>query len=1069
MKKIVLFCLAIFILIYSHTLQAETIKPSGLGKNSNYLTLNGQEWVIKSIYLIPWMPGENPALGDQPLNADYQAILSNIKNTGANAVTVLHALMPPEFYRQARAKGLKIIQGVWFTQDPADFQDAVFKASVKNDIKNMIDNFHNRDGVDYSEDILMLNIGNEFNENSVQATNNAHQQINIYTGTYISAPAGSNATECFLAEICDYAATYEVNTYGVRHYITHHTWPVVSPSMLNTAFLDVICYNVYSYWPASVANHSGGSVTGTPYQGYLEEIKARYSSKPFYIGEFGYSTAPTKPDSACVTEQEQAQGLKDRWQDITTASPKIAGGSVYNYMDEWWPQAETAVWPSIADEDEHAADDREEWFGIVKVNGSSPTNYTVSMKPAYNSLIEMYGGSSALGPTVLYTDTAWNKPFNGLMGSNNGSSLTVNQAYPYEPAQGTSCTYITYDRTKESWAGIFCLNNGWNGPGLNLTGQKRLIFKAKSWPAGVKVKFGIGASSSQDTTIKEISAVPLVIGSDWMTYSVELNSCDLSNINGLWYFTITAEDNAALPANMSLYIDDVRYTTENIDITPPIGVPATPTDPGVYISSTTINFNWNPGTCSDPESGIAWYYLQVSTSTDFTTCIFAGDCGDKIGTSMYRYKTISGCQQGAVYYARVKAKNGGGLYSGYSAVSNGIKIDLTAPTGLPSVPIDAGATSASTTITFNWNTGSALDAESGIAGYYLQISTSTSFSTCIYNLDVGNVFTKTISDCVNGNTYYARVRARNGAGLYGNYTTASDGILISAGTNPTYTIGTTPYSWITTSTATGINKDDESKIFMLPFTFKFYGINYNQIYVCSNGFLSFVSNSRVHVPVTIPNTAPPNALLAAYWRDLNPKKSGSSITYSSSATRFVVTWSVYNYANSNKQTFQVILYNTGEIIYQYQSITKDLTTVIGVENQAGTAGKSYASASINNGIALKFTPATTMSAALDYAPSPDFVEGEAYVYPNPVKEGKDPVIHVEVGEADKVEVYIYDVAGDLQDSVEITDAPNIIDGKYAYEYQWDTTDQASGVYIARIVATKGSDKLKITKKLAVVK
>jgi len=79
------------------------------------------------------------------------------------------------------------------------------------------------------------------------------------------------------------------------------------------------------------------------------------------------------------------------------------------------------------------------------------------------------------------------------------------------------------------------------------------------------------------------------------------------------------------------------------------------------------------------------------------------------------------------------------------------------------------------------------------------------------------------------------------------------------------------------------------------------------------------------------------------------------------------------------------------------------------------------------------------------------------------------VIHVEVGQADKVEVYIYDVAGDLQDSMEITDTLNIIDGKYAYEYQWDPADKASGVYIARIMATKGSDKLKITKKFAIVK
>jgi hypothetical protein len=388
---------------------------------------------------------------------------------------------------------------------------------------------------------------------------------------------------------------------------------------------------------------------------------------------------------------------------------------------------------------------------------------------------------------------------------------------------------------------------------------------------------------------------------------------------------------------------------------------------------------------------------------------------------------------------------------------------------LPSVPTDAGTTSTSTSLTFNWTAGTAVDAESGISGYTLQVSTNTSFSTFAYNEYVGNVVTKAISGCTNGLTYYARVRARNGATLYGSYTAASNGILIQVGNAPTYTVNTTPYSWITTSTTTGITLDDQSKLFTLPFTVSFYGVSYSSVYVCGNGFMSFVSNSTAYSPVTIPSSYQPNALLAAYWRDLNPAKSGSAITYGSYSDKFVVTWSVYNYANTNKQTFQVIIYKTGVIVYQYQSVTKDLTTVIGIENPTGTAGVTYPTASISNGVALKFSPTTMAAAALGYAPSTDFVEGETYVYPNPAKESQQPVIHVEVGEADKVEVYIYDVAGDLQDSFEITDTPTIINGQYAYEYQWDTSGQASGVYIARIVATRGSDKLKITKKFAILK
>ncbi|MDD5492193.1 MAG: hypothetical protein PHV60_05885, partial [bacterium] len=324
-KKISLAFLVLIVFCLNSS--AETMHPIGIGKNTDFLTFNGNDWRVKSVYLLAWLPGENPAYGEQPMAADYNAIMDDLQSAGANTVSVMHALMPAEFYKQARAHNLKIIQGVWFDQGPTDFQDAAFKAGVQADIKNMIDNFHSRDGVDYSADILFLNIGNEFVEDSVSATNVAHPEITSYSGTYISAPTGSKATECFLAEICDYAVKYEVSTYGTRHYISHSTWSPVSPSLMDTAFLDIISFNIYSYWPDWMLTYPGGSTTGTPYQGYIEAMKQRYATKPFYISEFGYSTAPLKPDTACVSEQEQAEGIKARWLDITPAGYNIAGAA----------------------------------------------------------------------------------------------------------------------------------------------------------------------------------------------------------------------------------------------------------------------------------------------------------------------------------------------------------------------------------------------------------------------------------------------------------------------------------------------------------------------------------------------------------------------------------------------------------------------------------------------------------------------------------------------------------------------------------------------------------------------
>jgi len=173
-----------------------------------------------------------------------------------------------------------------------------------------------------------------------------------------------------------------------------------------------------------------------------------------------------------------------------------------------------------------------------------------------------------------------------------------------------------------------------------------------------------------------------------------------------------------------------------------------------------------------------------------------------------------------------------------------------------------------------------------------------------------------------------------------------------------YSLSQVSYSWINTSTSTGITGDDQSKAFTLPFSFNFYGTTYNSVYVCSNGFLSFTSSSTSYRPADIPNTGTPNALIAPFWRDMRPDASGT-ITYASTSSYFVVTWNnVKNYSNSSRQTFQVILYSNGEIVFQYKTVSNDVTTSIGIENQDGSDGVKYAysSSAPSDYSAIKFTP-----------------------------------------------------------------------------------------------------------------
>ncbi|HOW28756.1 MAG TPA: hypothetical protein PK876_09695 [Elusimicrobiota bacterium] len=94
--------------------------------------------------------------------------------------------------------------------------------------------------------------------------------------------------------------------------------------------------------------------------------------------------------------------------------------------------------------------------------------------------------------------------------------------------------------------------------------------------------------------------------------------------------------------------------------------------------------------------------------------------------------------------------------------------------------------------------------------------------------------------------------------------------------------------------------------------------------------------------------------------------------------------------------------------------------------------------------------------------------GEVYSYPNPARE-QNPVIHAEVGVADQVTFNVFDVAGTLLDEVVLKD-PSVVDGKYAYEFVWDASRKAPGVYIVSMNARKAGEKnLRKTFKMAVIK
>ncbi|MBI9032501.1 choice-of-anchor D domain-containing protein, partial [bacterium] len=153
------------------------------------------------------------------------------------------------------------------------------------------------------------------------------------------------------------------------------------------------------------------------------------------------------------------------------------------------------------------------------------------------------------------------------------------------------------------------------------------------------------------------------------------------------------------------------------------------------------------------------------------------------------------------------------------------------------------------------------------------------------------------------------------------------------------------YDWIDiSSTGTVVSEgDDTIEAITLPFTFSFYGEEYTEVYVCSNGFLSFTSTSTAYTNANIPNSTVPNALIAPFWDDLKPTGAEwGNVYYKNFSTYSIVQWENVSHFNSsnptNNETFQVILYNNGDIKYQYHTVALNTSCTVGIENQAGDDG-----------------------------------------------------------------------------------------------------------------------------------
>ncbi len=130
----------------------------------------------------------------------------------------------------------------------------------------------------------------------------------------------------------------------------------------------------------------------------------------------------------------------------------------------------------------------------------------------------------------------------------------------------------------------------------------------------------------------------------------------------------------------------------------------------------------------------------------------------------------------------------------------------------------------------------------------------------------------------------------------------------------------------------GDNQDD-AVVVDLPFDIQYYGLSYDVMTICSNGWVAM--GGQADVPVSrnynIPSPLGPDAIVAPYWDERVLSNGGGVFHYyDEDSGRYIIEWyRVRDYLGNNPCTFEVIFYDTdsyptatndNQIMFQYESM-----------------------------------------------------------------------------------------------------------------------------------------------------
>ena len=195
------------------------------------------------------------------------------------------------------------------------------------------------------------------------------------------------------------------------------------------------------------------------------------------------------------------------------------------------------------------------------------------------------------------------------------------------------------------------------------------------------------------------------------------------------------------------------------------------------------------------------------------------------------------------------------------------------------------------------------------------------------------------------------------------------------------------------------NDDGSSELINLPFTFDFYGNQYNSLYINNNGNISFVSPYITFTPNPFPDSS--YNMIAPFWADVDTRGTydslgvfagdGGSVWYKITPTSLIVNWNQVGYFSNHTDlvsTFQLIISNGsdslvsagGNVSFCYQDMQ---WTTGDASSGVGGFGGAPATVGVNVGNGTDFFQVgqfdqggTTFDGPINMNDGVDFLDGQ---------------------------------------------------------------------------------------------